>query len=57
MRFVAYEPQGAVETISDESLDLAWVRTHYHRGAVETRGQRRWLESAAISLRTGGDER
>ena len=25
VRFVAYAPEGAVETISDESLDLAWV--------------------------------
>ncbi len=27
---------------------IAWVRSHYHRRAVETRGQRRWLEKAAL---------
>lgn len=32
---------------------VAWVRTHYHRRAVETRRQRRWVEGAAASLRAG----
>ncbi len=29
---------------------VAWVRAHYHRRAVETRGQRRWVEATAASL-------
>lgn len=31
----------------------AWVRTHYHRRAVETRGQRRWVVATAETLRCG----
>ncbi|WP_137772259.1 MULTISPECIES: protein-tyrosine phosphatase family protein [unclassified Microbacterium] len=30
---------------------VAWVRTQYHRRAVETRKQRRWVEATAASLR------
>lgn len=28
---------------------VAWVRAHYHRRAVETRGQRRWIAEVAAS--------
>ncbi|NDL56545.1 hypothetical protein F7O44_05605 [Phytoactinopolyspora sp. XMNu-373] len=31
---------------------VGWVRAHYHRRAVETRRQRRWVEATAASLRT-----
>lgn len=31
---------------------VAWVRAHYHRRAVETRKQQRWIEATAASLRT-----
>ncbi len=31
---------------------VAWVRTHYHRRAVETRRQRRWISEAFISSTT-----
>jgi len=34
---------------------VAWVRTCYHRRAVDTRGQRRWAEATAVSLRPGGE--
>lgn len=30
---------------------VAWVRTHYHRRAVETRGQKRWVREVAATLR------
>lgn len=30
---------------------VAWVREHYHRRAVETRRQRRWLRSVAARIR------
>lgn len=30
---------------------VMWVRSHYHRRAVETRKQRRWAEATAVSLR------
>lgn len=29
---------------------IAWVRTHYRPSAIETRGQRRWLERLAAGL-------
>jgi hypothetical protein len=29
---------------------VAWVREHYHRKAVETRPQRRWVETVGLSL-------
>lgn len=31
---------------------VAWVRAHYHPRAVETRGQRRWVETAAELARS-----
>ncbi|GAB2458762.1 hypothetical protein GCM10027062_43290 [Nocardioides hungaricus] len=34
---------------------VAWVRAHYHRRAVETRRQRRWVETTATSLRRRGE--
>lgn len=37
----------------DESVD--WVRHHYHRRAVETRGQRRWVEATGTRLRLDED--
>jgi protein-tyrosine phosphatase len=30
---------------------VAWVRTHYHRRAVETRSQKRWVREVATALR------
>ncbi|GAA2225308.1 hypothetical protein GCM10010413_19870 [Promicromonospora sukumoe] len=30
---------------------VAWVRAHYHRRAVETRAQRRWIAEVAASAR------
>lgn len=30
---------------------VAWVRARYHRRAVETRGQRRWVAQNAAALR------
>ncbi|MFI6425917.1 protein-tyrosine phosphatase family protein [Promicromonospora sp. NPDC050880] len=30
---------------------VAWVRAHYHRRAVETRGQRRWAEQTGTAVR------
>ena len=32
---------------------VAWIRAHYRRRAVETRGQRRWVEATGASLRAG----
>lgn len=32
---------------------VQWVRTHYHRRAVETGRQRRWVEVTATGLRSG----
>ena len=29
---------------------VAWARAHYHRRAVETRGQRRWVETTAAAF-------
>lgn len=31
---------------------VAWVREHYHRRAVETRGQRRWIREVSASSTT-----
>ncbi|WP_322937443.1 protein-tyrosine phosphatase family protein [Nocardioides bizhenqiangii] len=33
---------------------VAWVRTHYHPEAVETRSQRRWVEKVGHSLLVEG---
>lgn len=29
---------------------VVWVREHYHRRAVETRAQRRWIAETSASL-------
>ncbi|HIY67637.1 MAG TPA: protein phosphatase [Candidatus Agrococcus pullicola] len=34
----------------DADAAVAWVREHYHRGAVETEQQRRWVSEVAASL-------
>ena len=30
---------------------VAWIRTHYHRRAMETRSQKRWVREVAAALR------
>nr|WP_245354862.1 protein-tyrosine phosphatase family protein [Brachybacterium sacelli] len=34
---------------------MAWVRAQYHRRAVETRKQRRWVETTAASFHAESD--
>ena len=36
--------------VPDEDA-IAWVRTHYHRRAVETPRQRRWVQEVTAALR------
>lgn len=42
----------AVMSGVDADRAVAWTRQHYHRRAVETRRQRRWIGDAAATLRS-----
>jgi protein-tyrosine phosphatase len=35
---------------------VVWVRAHHHRRAVETRGQRRWVQGFAAEHGSGGPD-
>ncbi|WP_220347280.1 protein-tyrosine phosphatase family protein [Microbacterium bovistercoris] len=40
----------AVMSGTEPERAVSWARTHYHRRAVETRRQRRWVEATARTI-------